>query len=122
MFTIAIVDEVEEQARLLAAYLPRAEFRTVSVCDPPTFLERVEEISPDAILLDLPKSGPAGFDILREMRGRLPIHVPIYVVTSAGSDAEAIAAGANGTIAKPIDRAELLELIRSALGDPSTDE
>lgn len=122
MFTIAIVDEVEEQARLLAAYLPRSEFRALTFCDPPAFLERVEEVSPDVILLELPKSGSAGLDILRELRLRLPLHVPVFVVTSACSEADAIEAGANGTIGKPIDRAELLELIRSSLGDPSADE
>jgi two-component system, NtrC family, nitrogen regulation response regulator GlnG len=119
MFTVAILEDVEADRRHLSAALPRAEFRSSGFGDAGTFLEQIEELDPDAVLLDLDLSATNGLEVLRELRGRLPLHVPVIVIAaeSDGSTArEALEAGAVAALEKPVDRAALLELLRTALG------
>lgn len=118
MFTVAILEDVEADRRHLSAALPRAEFRSNGFGDAGTFLEQIEELDPDAVLLDLDLSGADGLEVLRELRGRLPLHVPVIVIVaeSDGTVArEALDAGAVAALEKPVDRAALLELLRTAL-------
>lgn len=117
MFTVAIV--ADEERKHLSAALPRAEFRSKGFGDAKSFLDEVDDLNPDVVLLDLTAPNFDGVEVLREVRGFLPLHVPVIVITEDGSEdatREAVESGAVATLQKPVDRASLLELLRSALG------
>lgn len=73
----------------------------------------------DLILLDIVMPDVDGIQACAQIRGeKRYAEVPIIMVSSlndAGSVADALKAGANGYIAKPLNRGELVARVRAAL-------
>jgi DNA-binding NarL/FixJ family response regulator len=83
---------------------------------PDAAVEHLQLMPPGAALLDLPGSGAAGEDLIRILKMNMPT-LPV-VVLSESPDKQALLAslnaGANGHLIKPVDRGELLMVVRSA--------
>src|SRR5246500_2869980 len=80
-------------------------------------LQRVGDVRPDVILLDLRLPDQSGLDILRQLRqidARIPV-VLVTVVRSADSAIEAMRHGAYDYLLKPIDLQKLDRVIGEAL-------
>ena len=78
---------------------------------------------PDLIILDLGLPGGDGY-VVMERLNRIPEHalIPIIVVSARdvrGNQERALKAGAKAFLQKPVDNAELLAVIRQALGEPA---
>lgn len=70
---------------------------------------------PDLVLMDIRLPGVDGLTLVRRLRAEpSTANLPIIAVTAqamAGDEAEAMAAGCDGYVSKPIKRAELLQAI-----------
>src|SRR5713226_5560642 len=80
-------------------------------------LERVADVRPDVILLDLRLPDQSGLDVLRQLRqidARIPV-VVVTVVRSADSAIEAMRQGAYDYLLKPLDLQKLDRVIGEAL-------
>lgn len=82
-------------------------------------LRKLEEFTPDLILLDVMMPEMDGFSVLRALRTR-PENTAVPVVfltarTQVGD--EYLALGANGVIAKPFEPSRLLEQVRAHTGE-----
>src|SRR5436190_807084 len=80
-------------------------------------LERVADVRPDVILLDLRLPDQSGLDVLRQIRqidARIPV-VLVTVVRSADSAIEAMRQGAYDYLLKPLDLQKLDRVIGEAL-------
>jgi DNA-binding response OmpR family regulator len=82
--------------------------------------------NPDLILLDLGLPAGDGFVVMERLK-RIPAMavIPIIVVSARdvrANQARAIKAGATAFLQKPVDNAELLAVIRQALGEPAPPE
>src|SRR5260370_12948147 len=80
-------------------------------------LQRVAEVHPDVILLDLRLPDQSGLDVLRQLRqidARIPV-VLVTVVRSAESAIEAMRQGAYDYLLKPLDLQKLDRVIGQAL-------
>ncbi len=117
---VYILDDDPAFAELLRANLGHAgEFRTRTFTDPVDFLEAAAETRPDAVLTDLHLPGVSGVDVTRSLRDDDPL-LPIFVLTSDGeleSAVEALKAGADEYITKPVNVGELTTLLRRALAN-----
>lgn len=74
--------------------------------------------NPDVILLDIVMPGMDGFETCRNLKSHKTVqHIPVLFLTALRSDTnsriEAIQAGGEGFLAKPIDEAELIAQIRA---------
>lgn len=82
-------------------------------------LERFDDDAFDLALVDMTLSGNDGLALIRQLRSDYGCQVPI-VALAAGADpairAESVAAGADDILIKPIESAELGELLRRCLG------
>ena len=79
--------------------------------------------NPDLILLDLGLPAGDGFTVMERLK-RIPATsvIPIIVVSARDvrvNQLRAIQAGAFAFLLKPVDNAELLAVIRHALGEPA---
>jgi DNA-binding NarL/FixJ family response regulator len=86
--------------------------------DAPSALERIEELQPDIVILDLSLRGPDGLDLLKTIRGRSPA-LPVLVLSmldEALYAERALRAGANGYIMKQEATEKVLVAIRRILG------
>ena len=115
---VYILDDDPTFAELLRANLGRAgEFKTRVFTDPADFLEATAETRPDAVLTDLHLPGRSGIEITRALRDDQPL-LPIFVLTGdsdIASAIEALKAGANEYLTKPVNVTELTTLLRRAL-------
>src|SRR5437899_4701522 len=80
-------------------------------------LERVADVRPDVILLDLRLPDQSGLDVLRQLR-QIDARIPVVLVTvtrSADSAIEAMRQGAYDYLLKPLDLQKLDHVIGEAL-------
>ncbi len=110
--TVLIVDDVPLNVALLAALVNKLENMTaVTFCDPRAALDWCSTGQPDLILLDYAMPGMDGPAFIQRLRATEQGNfVPIVMVTAKtdrGLMLEALAAGANDFLSKPVDEIEL---------------
>jgi two-component system cell cycle response regulator DivK len=98
-----------------------AGYELIEATDGETGVRLAETERPDLILMDIQLPVLGGHEATRRIKQNPDLRaIPIVVVTSyalSGDDAKAMAAGADGYVAKPFSPRELLATIRNFLGD-----
>jgi DNA-binding response OmpR family regulator len=81
---------------------------------------------PDLIILDLGLPAGDGFSVMERLKANDSLSlIPVIVVSARDRNAnmnQALKAGAKAFLQKPVDNAELLAVIRQALGEPAQSE
>ena len=120
---ILIVEDNPVNLKLASVILRAEGYETEGAADAPEAEARIAAHVPDLILMDLGLPGKDGYEFTRELREKPETAtVPILAVTSfamKGDRTKAMEAGCNGHLTKPIDRAALLEHVRTLLDEPS---
>jgi signal transduction histidine kinase len=118
MARVLLVDDELRNLRLLESLLEPLGLELHTATDGRTALSRIEELSPDLVLLDLVMPGLDGIDVLTHLRASGKEHVPVIVVTAHSERAHrlrALSAGADEFLEKPIDSALLHVRVRTLL-------
>ena len=117
---VLVIDDEESTRLLLARMLSQslsAEVQLAGTCE--QALRYASTCVYDAILLDLLMPGIGGFGVLYEIRHNSPnAATPVILVTQvAEKDTldRCLAAGANAYHIKPVERGELLAIVRDQL-------
>ena len=116
MKRILIVEDDQDIAVLEKDYLEASGYTADIVSDGAIVVSTILRGEYDLILLDLMLPNYSGYDICREIRGK--IDVPILMVTARTESADKIKGlglGADDYIAKPFDPAELVARVKSYL-------
>jgi signal transduction histidine kinase len=119
--TLLLVDDEPANLHLLTLMLRRGGFaRCVRVGDAREVGAAFEAARPDLVLLDLHMPHRSGFEVLAELRARVPAdeYLPVLVLTAdvtAPARARALAGGANDFVGKPFDPTEVLLRVRNLL-------
>jgi two-component system cell cycle response regulator DivK len=96
-------------------------YRAIEAVDGEEAVERAKAENPDLILLDLYIPKMDGYEVTRTLKGDQGLqHIPIIALTAQamkGNREEALAAGCDGYIPKPINVRELPEQIERFLGN-----
>jgi len=116
---ILYVEDSAQNRDIVRRYLG-SNFEVIEAEDGEHGLERATRDSPDLILMDLSLPRLDGWEVTRRLRA-LPsaANVPVIAVTAhAGREYQdkAHAAGCTAYLTKPLDRDQLLEMIRKHLG------
>lgn len=116
---ILVVDDEENNLRLLARVLSRDGYTVRTAGDGREALEQVHIKVPQLILLDVTMPRMDGLSTIRQLRSQFHTRgIPIILVTARGSTADRISgfkAGADDYVVKPFDLEELKARIESAL-------
>ena len=119
MPSILVVEDESAIAELIAVNLRHNGFQPVWAIDAETAQRELDEILPDAILLDWMLPGESGLALARKWRASARTKpVPILMLTARGDEADRVAgldAGADDYIVKPFSPRELLARIRAVL-------
>jgi CheY-like chemotaxis protein len=117
---VLVVDDEESTRLLLARMLSQslgAEVQLAGTCE--QALRLLSTSVYDAILLDLLMPGIGGFGVLQNIRRSSPnAATPVIVVTQVAEKStleRCIAAGANAYHLKPVERTQLLAIVREQL-------
>ena len=119
-YRLLVIDDEESTRLLLARMLSQelgAEVQLAGTCE--QALRYASTCVYDAILLDLLMPGIGGFGVLHELRRNSPkAATPVILVTQVVEKDtldRCLAAGANAYHLKPIERGELLAIVRDQL-------
>jgi two-component system, OmpR family, response regulator len=114
---LLVVDDEPNIVELLSASLRYAGFEVSSARSGREALDRVRDLRPDLIVLDVMMPGVDGFSVLRQLRGN-GIDIPVLFLTAkdAGEDRVAgLTLGADDYVTKPFSLAEVIARIHAIL-------
>lgn len=110
---ILIVDDSTINNILLESILSEKGYEIYSTLNGNTALEKIEDIQPDLVLLDIMMPEVNGFDVLRKMRTN-NIVIPVIIISAYDSDKFkklSRSLGASAYILKPINGEVLVKNI-----------
>ncbi|NRD89345.1 hypothetical protein C8024_07640 [Sphingopyxis sp. BSNA05] len=121
---ILVVDDVEANRALLCRRLGKAGFVAAAVDSGMAALQSIEESLPDIVLLDYMMPTMNGVEVLKQLRDRdatksLPV-IMVTARTEGEAVVEALSAGADDYVTKPIDFEVLCARMESQLSKNRT--
>lgn len=117
MSCILIIDDSVFQRRIVSAPLRNEGFIVHEAVNGNDGLEKIRELNPDLILLDILMPEKDGLQVLRELHEKGNV-IPVVMLTSDVQDstrAECLSLGANAFLNKPVKAEPLIPVITSLL-------
>ncbi len=113
--TVLVVEDFEDNRFMMRRLLEMSGYRVVEAVNGKQAVEKAQSERPDIILMDLSLPMLDGLAATRQIRahdglGKVPI-VAVSAHDSADFHAEALAAGCNEYVTKPIDFDQLVQLL-----------
>jgi DNA-binding NtrC family response regulator len=124
MGKILVVDDEIEACKALEEFLSSMGHEVYTALDGPTALERVQEVRPDIVLLDMIMPGMGGTDVLKKIK-ELDFDTSVVMVTVVAEEnraKETMELGAFDYITKPVDLNYLENVLMVKLLDVSKPE
>jgi DNA-binding response OmpR family regulator len=126
---VAILEDDRSQADLLAHWLELAGHHWSAFDEGAQLLRTLQHDTFDVLLLDWNVPGVSGMGVLRQVREQMHLGTPVVICTARGGEAdvvEALRAGADDYVVKPMQRMELLARLdavtrRRVVVDPSSE-
>jgi two-component system alkaline phosphatase synthesis response regulator PhoP len=116
---ILVVDDEPQGAELLEAYLAGTEYDVEIASDGDEALRKVREFMPDLVLLDVMMPKISGFEVCKRLKADPATKdIVVFMVTALDQKADidrAVDAGTADFLTKPVNKAELLIRVKSAL-------
>lgn len=118
---VMIVDDEVGALTLIGIMLERGGFKVVKMQDAYSALDKLENVTPDLMILDVMMPDMNGIELCRRIR-QLDRHkkTPILILSARGdpeSVQQGIAAGANDYLSKPILHHDLITKLYDMLGN-----
>ena len=118
-FKVLVVDDIPLNRKLQKTYLEAEGYKVIVAEDGVQALRRIEEESPDLILLDIMMPKMNGFQVCQQIKNNENNRfIPIIMVTALNEledKVKGIEAGADDFICKPFNKLELLARVKSLL-------
>lgn len=117
---VVCIEDEPEMIDLVKLILRRAEFEFIGAVGGREGLEKVRELQPDLVLLDLMMPDVDGWEVYRQMKADEELkQIPVIVVTAKAQSIDKVLglhiAGVDGYVTKPFSPQELLETVKSVL-------
>jgi two-component system response regulator VicR len=112
--TILVVDDEKPIADILQFNLAKEGYKVVCAYDGDEALEKVEEIKPDLMLLDIMLPKRDGMEVCREVRKKHDL--PIIMLTAKDSEIDKVLGlelGADDYVTKPFSTRELIARVKA---------
>jgi CheY-like chemotaxis protein len=113
---VLVVEDNREALFIYEKYLKGSEFQVIPAQDLKEARQALHEFRPIAIVLDVLLQGEHSWQLLQELKQTAATKdIPVFVVTVVENESKAMAMGATGFHAKPIDRGWLLTQLHAIL-------
>ena len=116
---ILIVEDHEENRRILRLLLESASYEVIEATTGEEGVTMAEQARPDLILMDIQLPGVDGYEATRRIKANPDLQkIPLFVVTSyalSGDDVKAFEAGCDAYMTKPVNLRQLLAKVREYL-------
>lgn len=118
---VLVVDDSLTVRKITTRLMAREGYRVDTAKDGVDALEKMQDILPDVVLLDVEMPRMDGFELARVMRNDAKLkHIPIIMITSRTADKHrnhALEIGVNVYLGKPFQEAVLLGHIADLMGE-----
>ncbi len=118
-YRVLVVDDSEVLRKIVSFNLTREGYQVDEAKDGREALEKLRQIKPDLVILDIMMPYVDGFEVLRSMRKDPELsHIPVIMLTAKGGEDDpktALELGANGFLTKPFSPLKLLEEVRRVI-------
>lgn len=118
-YRILVVDDEPHIRQILKFTLEKAEYQVFCAADGEDALQKMLEIKPSLVLLDVMMPRMDGFEVCRKMRQDFVLsQIPVIMLTAKGDLNEKVRGlegGANDYLVKPYSNDELLLRVRNVL-------
>ena len=101
---ILIVEDERDIQELIGFYLEKEGFETIRVLNGNSAIDRIKKEQFDCIILDLMIPGKTGLEVLKEIRFKMELKIPIIIASARGEDTDIITGlelGADEYLTKP---------------------
>ncbi len=116
MTTILVADDERNIVQLARMYLAKEGFAVESAANGEEAIDKVHQIKPDLLLLDLMMPGVDGWEVCRRLRRDNDI--PIIVLTARDDEVDKVVGlelGADDYVTKPFNPRELVARVKAVL-------
>ena len=115
---VLIVDDDQDFATLSAIRLEEAGYEVYSETEGMRVLQRVNEVRPDLVILDIMLAGVDGLNLLKNLR-KAALSVPIIIITGKATMMKDVfeMEGSAGFFPKPVDTKLLVKRIKELIGN-----
>jgi len=116
---ILVIDDTELMQRMIRDILVKEGYEVFSAYSGEEGLDKVSEVKPDLVILDIVMPGMSGFEVCKILRDDEGNNLmPIIMLTSQGSEDDKLIGlelGADDYIVKPFNSRELVSRVRNTL-------
>ncbi|MGC8551339.1 MAG: response regulator [Phycisphaerae bacterium] len=117
--TVLVVDDNPQNVELIQAYLESLNCITEVATDGVDALEKVQQVRPDLIVLDVMMPRMSGFEVCRRLKANAELRdIPVLMVTALnelGDIERGVESGTDDFLSKPINKLELITRVKSLL-------
>lgn len=114
-----IVDDSATERSIIEGCLKQVGIEISVALSGEEALEKIEQKSPDLIVLDVVLPGRSGFEICRQLKGSENTNqIPIILCSTKGTEMDkfwGMKQGADAYISKPIDQEELVRKVKELI-------
>jgi len=116
---IFVVEDESDIAKVLEYNLQREGYQVEVMADGADAVDRIVEVAPDLVLLDLMLPGMDGLDVCRTLKQDPAARdIPVIIVTAKGEETDVVLGlelGADDYVTKPFAPRELLARVKAVL-------
>jgi signal transduction histidine kinase/ActR/RegA family two-component response regulator len=111
--TVVVIDDDRASLDLMCAYLDGHGLRVVRARNGTEGMDKIRQVQPSAVLLDLRLPGVDGWEVLRQIRSDPDTdEVPVIIASILDEKSRGMSAGATDYLIKPIARDDLLNALQ----------
>ena len=114
---VLVVDDILPNVKLLEAKLSNEYYDVLTATSGAEALKKIEQDSPDIVLLDVMMPGMDGFEVCKRVKDNPALaHIPIVMVTALTDNEDKVRgleAGADDFLSKPVNDMALMARVRS---------
>ena len=114
-----IVDDSATERSIISGCLQEVGINVSVALSGEEALEKIQQDSPDLIVLDIVLPGRSGFEICRELKGSANTNkIPIILCSTKSTEMDkfwGMKQGADAYIPKPIDQTELINKVKELI-------
>ena len=119
MGTALVVEDSLTEREVLTGYLQEAGITVVTATSGEEALEKINNTTPDLIVLDVVLPGRSGFEICRQIKNTTNTsNIPIIICSTKGSEMDkfwGMKQGADAYLPKPVDKDELITTVKKLI-------
>lgn len=114
---IMVVDDILPNVKLLEAKLEAEYYDVVTASSGQEALDKIPQLRPDLVLLDIMMPGMSGFEVCEKMKSDPEMsHIPVVMITALTESEDRVRgleAGADDFLSKPVNDLALMSRVRS---------